>query len=410
MAQGHMAEVQAWLEEALARRPSVLPVLRAKALNGLQRAAYFRGYNLARWSDLAEESLVLSAQGDDPYERIQSLAYAYGVQFGLCMMHELWTQPAAWEANPYLSRMESLAAEMLELAQQLEFPQGTVTGLKFQGWVRFLQGDPTAARGYYEAGLRLTQEVVDTEVADMIDTLASVDRAGALVACEQEVARQRALGERESLAQALCLLGELVADGGDLERARELLQEGLALRNKLGVLWNLHDGIGVLHCDLGQIALLQGNYSQALDQLQLALNIFQKSGQVLTIAHIHLFTGLAHLHLGDFMHASGRLRQALSLYRELDAVQFIPYALAALGMLAHAQGQPIRAGRLAGAAVLRHDRSRKWQWFALPSRRLPERLVTALSGLQDDPATAAAWADGQRMSPDEDVEYALSTG
>jgi hypothetical protein len=105
--------------------------------------------------------------------------------------------------------------------------------------------------------------------------------------------------------------------------------------------------------------------------------------------------------------AAGPLRQALRQFRDLDYAYYIPYGLAALAMLAQAQGQLTRAGRLAGAAALR-DCPQNWPWFAEPAHRVPERLVAAINCLRDDPTTAAAWTEGQRMSPDEAVEYALS--
>ena len=151
-----------------------------------------------------------------------------------------------------------------------------------------------------------------------------------------------------------------------------------------------------------------------MGQLQNAFDIVQKAGLLITVSHIHLYSGLAHLALGDVTRASGRLRQALNLYRELDAVEFVHYALTALGMLAQAQAQPARAGRLLGAAEMLRERAQKWPWFWavdrwywVMNRRVHERLVQAVSSLRDDPATAGAWVEGRQMAPDEAVAYAL---
>jgi predicted ATPase len=279
-AQGHMAETQVWVEGALAQHAPAPAGLRAKALNGLLRMIQYRGYNLARWEALAEESLALSAQADDPYERYESLCYAYWVQFGQWMKLALWTRPLQWDTNPHLPRMETLAEEMLALARRLEYAHGIVVGLRFYGDVQSLRGDSAMALSHYEASLRLAQETGNVTMAQAVMSfIAQLDSVRALEACEQEVARQRVLGERESLALALRTLGLFSAGQGDFVRAHNLLQESLALRHKLGVPWNTIGSIGSLHYDLGRVALLQDNDAEALVQLQQAFDIFQKAGR-----------------------------------------------------------------------------------------------------------------------------------
>jgi predicted ATPase/transcriptional regulator with XRE-family HTH domain len=411
VSQEHMAETQGWLEEALARGGAAPAALRVKALNGLLRMVMYRGYNSARWAKEAQEALALSEAIDDPYERYESLYYAYEVQSGLLMKLVLWERPERWHANQYLPRMAALAAEMLALAQRLAYPNGIVVGLRVRGIVRVLQGDPEAAQKDFEASRRLAEESGNVMMAQqLISDMFSLDPPRALAAYEREVARQRELGEGEGLAQALDGLAECLAVAGDYARAQSVLREALALRHKLGALRSLGGGVDDLYLDLGWAAYVQGDYPQALVHFQQAFDLFQTAGQELRMAITHLFSGLAHLALGDGSRASRRLRQALSLYRELDRIELIPPALAGLGLVARAQGRPARAGRLAGAAVLLGERAHRWPWLPWGIRQLYERSVPALRGMGDDPATAAAWAEGQRMAPDEVVAYALQEG
>jgi hypothetical protein len=105
--------------------------------------------------------------------------------------------------------------------------------------------------------------------------------------------------------------------------------------------------------------------------------------------------------------ARSRFEESAALVRHLHDQSGIAMLLDGLAGLAASQAQPARALRLAGAAAgLRESLGKSHshnvrEW-------LERKLEPARQGLGAE-ATAAAWAEGQAMSPEQAVAYALET-
>ncbi len=83
---------------------------------------------------------------------------------------------------------------------------------------------------------------------------------------------------------------------------------------------------------------------------------------------------------------------------------FYPLLVAALSEAMRVRGQIQPAMRLAGAAAAFEDMERTQQANALFHYN---RTLAAARARLSDPALAAAWAEGQRMTLDQAVAYAL---
>src|SRR5207249_1624827 len=104
----------------------------------------------------------------------------------------------------------------------------------------------------------------------------------------------------------------------------------------------------------------------------------------------------------DFARAAALCRESLLLYRAAGDTWEMGRYLWILGGAAFGQGQPERAARLLGAAVAVRERL----GVALPPvfQSTHDGAVAAVRATLGAPAFAAAWAEGQTLTPDAAVD------
>jgi hypothetical protein len=109
---------------------------------------------------------------------------------------------------------------------------------------------------------------------------------------------------------------------------------------------------------------------------------------------------------GDIARATGLLRECLNLQQQLaDKFTWIGSLLELFAGLLARQGEAERAAQLFGAA----EALRATMGVPRPpsEHRVYERNVAATSALLDRSTFATAWREGQAMSPEQAVAYAL---
>jgi predicted ATPase/transcriptional regulator with XRE-family HTH domain len=145
-------------------------------------------------------------------------------------------------------------------------------------------------------------------------------------------------GSREvqtALSNAIVFLGTVTAVMGDFEEGDRLLQQGLAMKQKLDDRW------GSAFC-LRQIALsayYRGAYTNSQQALQKSLEISQTIGNTWSIAASLSQLGLVAYYQGNYEQAQEYLSEALELSRGLEDRYSIATALDGLGQVKTAQGQ-----------------------------------------------------------------------
>lgn len=227
------------------------------------------------------------------------------------------------------------------------------------------------------------------------------DFAAAQAISEERLALWRELGAQRGIAASLNDLGMLAETRGDYKLARSRYRESLAIAR------NLADpsSIGPPLMHLGNVARKLGEHTQARSLYEESLALFEQLGDQKRIA----WTLDS---LGDLAQLEANHEQARSLYErsaaigfELDHRRLIAHSLQGLAGLAAAGSQPGRAFRLAGAAagilasigvapsVFNQDLLRRW-------------LQPAQQALSAQ-ASASSWAEGQALSVEQAVAYAL---
>src|SRR5262249_23736735 len=149
---------------------------------------------------------------------------------------------------------------------------------------------------------------------------------------------------------------------------------------------------------LGQAAMME-------DDLERARAHFEESLSFNRSLPTPCYMGIVAFEQGRFDEAREYLQEFLVLARDPFDARLVANALDAFGGLAAAKGQPVRAFQLAGAAE-----SLRARWRVQPRAWFRERLDRARQRAADglDEATLDnAWMAGQRLTPDDAIDYAL---
>jgi len=211
----------------------------------------------------------------------------------------------------------------------------------------------------------------------------------------------RAIGERWVIAAALRDLAILWRARGDPAGALAAVEEALAQAQAPEVIplrANIHWWRGLALDSMGRQA-------EAVTPLREALRLARAQRNLYDTVVVLRILGMVLIDLGELVEARVCLEESLSSEARLpERVQ----TLAHFGGLLAAEGDVLRAVRVAGAVA-----ALKGVWpdhlGAVPQQRFEQRLEAASQGLS--PALRqAAWAEGEAMSLDDAIDYALRRG
>ena len=270
--------------------------------------------------------------------------------------------------------------------------------------VAWAKGDVEAARSSYASALDLYRRLGDVRsIAQSLSGLGDVARgtsdfAAARSYYEEALSMSRELEDRKGIAESLFQLCLVTRNMGDSDGARALAQECLRISRELGIPSYVADALG----QLARLASDEGEYTRAEALLQ----------EVLALVDTGPSRAGALSELGDVAHLEGKddegarlQRESLSLWRAYGATAFTMRCMERLAFAILGTGDAARACRLLGAAEARRD--------ALGTRRPPiqqpavDQCREKLRGILGLDRFAAAWAEGQAMSLDQAMDYAL---
>jgi predicted ATPase/DNA-binding CsgD family transcriptional regulator len=344
-----------WLELALAVQESDEEsgrYTRASVLIGTGMLAMWRReHNLSvAW---IQQGQALLRPGEDPILSAQALT-----MMGVSV-----------EARGDIAGAAALYAESLALARtvDLAWVMGWVLG--HLGRVAMLRGEYKRATALLEESLRHLEQSEDRQgaswsyqyLARVMERQGNLERATQLFA--EALAASRDVAERAGMAWALGNLGRLARIRGDDPRADQLFEECLRISREIGDQWGVAWTLG----NLGRAALDRREY-------QRASALFEES--------LVVCRGLAS--------------------RDRRSAYLVHY----LGVVAGELGHPERAARLFGAAEALRDTTQR---ALSPADRVEQQHhVDAIRGVLGEHQFSSAWADGQAMSFEQAVEYALT--
>lgn len=208
----------------------------------------------------------------------------------------------------------------------------------------------------------------------------------------------RALGDQVGIAEVLDTLGDIAWGMGDFAAAQAHYEEGLALQRQL----NVPNRIGLALYSLGRLQVDRGDHVAAAPLLNEALLLLRtvddRRGIALTLNALGRSAQRQH-HLAA---ADRFVRESLTSFAELGNKIDIADCLEELALLAQQAGDLTRMALLCGAA----QTLRSATGVALP---LEEALLhKAKAQIEQDPALKAAWRRGQSFELSDAVAYALA--
>jgi predicted ATPase/DNA-binding XRE family transcriptional regulator len=213
------------------------------------------------------------------------------------------------------------------------------------------------------------------------------------------------VGDQSGIANALYLLGNLARQQHDLLRAKSLLEQSLALQRALG---DSHGSASAL-CDLGMIAMKQGDPHGGRALLEEGLAIARAANNENRVAILHARYGVFELNQNAPHAARSHFGESLQLalrYGHLVMITFCLWGLAEISGTYSEEGEAKqRAARLLSASDALSKR------MSHPLAHVPspgyQRSLDSVRLALDAETFAQAWAEGQAMTMEEAVAYAL---
>ena len=296
-------------------------------------------------------------------------------------------------ARPFLEEAVALCRK-LDIKKELAGALGTL------GVLLNVQGDVMAARPLLTESEILCRQLGSTwQLAYLLRQLGLIawhqgNLAQAEAYTQEALALARELGDKSLITTTLLNLPGIAMRRGDLAQAATLAWEGLALARELGDKSLIANTLQ----NLGYFASLQGDLKQAAALTQEGLSLFGELGdRIYMINALHTLGYLASLQ-GDLKQAGACYREGLSLAQEIGNEVQMCWPLVGLASVAAAEGQPVRAARLFGAAETRLDVKVLMNNIEHAEY---ERVVQSARAQLGEKAFAAAWAEGRAMTPEQ---------
>jgi non-specific serine/threonine protein kinase len=220
---------------------------------------------------------------------------------------------------------------------------------------------------------------------------------------EESLALSETFGEQLAIARSSFYLALPLLSLGDSARSRNLFERSRVLYEESNKPYWVTT---VISC-LGELARAEGNLSIAKDLDEQTVARCRRLDDKVALSFALVNLGMVLIRLGELDRSQELLQERFALQMELGGGVWLFLDLMALGFLANAKGQPVRAIRLLAAS----DALRETGGFVLDGGDRPdfESNLDSLR-LQLDPALfAAAWAEGKALTIEQAVELARNT-
>ena len=272
----------------------------------------------------------------------------------------------------------------------------------------FEQQDYPAARDFAQAGLDLCRASGGGGAAAALRVLAVVSlRAGrhedAIASIEAAAQAARSDGDEWEQGLALAVKATIRAHQNLLDEAQHAFTDALELlRDNNG--W----GVAQALYGFGSLARARGDHAAALGHFRDALALYREIDARPEMARCLIGIGWVALSQGDLRLARSSLTESLQLSLATGQRLAVARELEAFAMLAVASGEQASAVKLQGAALgLREAAGHPPS--ALARSRL-DTLVESAGRELGQPAAAALLAEGAAMSAHEAVRFAVASG
>jgi predicted ATPase/DNA-binding CsgD family transcriptional regulator len=305
-----------------------------------------------------------------------------------------------------MDRAKVLCEQHLALCRELGDSGGIALALQRLAVVAWIRNNVTAAYELTEEALAIWKELEDkANIAWALSWLANMTSqqgvyVRGLALFEESLAIYRQLENKLDTANVMCRLAEMrYVSQSDPELTFSLLEESLEIYRSVG------DKMGLATCLhlSGQLALIQGNVTEASSLAEESLALFRETGYWQGIS-------ISLCLLAKVEAKQGRYTTARTLYEQsfarasssMDDVGLVASCMEGLAVVVTAQGELVWAARLWGAA----EAQREAIGAPMPPVEGPayENNVSEARSKLGDKTFTDAWAEGRAMTPQQALD------
>jgi predicted ATPase/DNA-binding XRE family transcriptional regulator len=293
----------------------------------------------------------------------------------------------------------SLAQECLTLYRALGDQQGEVDALLRLSWE---SPNPTEALALIQQALALAKALGDVRrQADALGYLGWLDQGNQFVHWEKAIALARPLGDWLGLASRLSTMGWFLILNGDIESAQKHLDEASMLYQQL----NLKLAGTKLLPAYGQIALIQGDFEKARACFQENAAINMEFGNRLECLWARVHLGYVAVGQDNVTEARDIFGETVQNFQKDKNTIGVVFTLEGIAGLYIATNKPAMAAQLIGWT----DAARKEIEDTRPllEQADVDKIIAACLAKMGEVAFSDAYDEGQTMTLDEAVKYAL---
>jgi len=317
-----------------------------------------------------------------------------------------------WQTVGNIGEGRSHVERILAASESTSAGAARAKALWTAGSLAWIQADYIAARPRLEESVRLWRALKAAGDAGLAVALRELgilaiyqgEADYALSVLEESLLLLQESDRLWDLALAFYNRGLVYEVKNDVGTAREDFEKCLALFRRLNEPW----GLAVSLNGLGRIAGRQASYDAARSYLEESLKLSRMLEDPWSIATTLYLLGETAFRQKNMEEAINCYAQSLALNRTVGDRAMIGFTLHNLGKIARLQGELQRAARLFGAAkALGGDVGVTTSW-SLTNHNERERDIAVIRAGMDEEAFEPAWKEGQAMSADEAMEYALT--
>ncbi len=220
--------------------------------------------------------------------------------------------------------------------------------------------------------------------------------------CQRALAMAREQGDRENEGWALIYLAASFINRPEkYEEAIGSCEAGLAIFRELENKPGLAQGLNIM----GELARMAGDYSRAREVYETCLAICIETGEIIRQFMMLVCLSFVAYHEGNYERARELSAANTKRMYEIKAKQFALSGLASLAGPLGKLGQPEKATRLLGAS--RALMAEMGVDYHMGDQHEIARYTESVRAQLDGATFEAAWAEGQAMTLDQAIEYAL---
>ena len=352
-----------------------------------------------------------------------------------------------WGVRGYWNEGNAWLERLLAFPKEASHPEIRAKALNAAGFLAWAISDSRSSHALHREGLAISRELGNRR--EEARALHGLGRAARLQSdhqtahqfYEESLSIWREMGDKVGIADTLLSMGALAYRQGNLDEACLLLEEGLVLWQELENL----SGIAPTFYYLARISHAQGYYENTTFLYNKTLDLFQrladKAGYIYTLesmgraAHVQadyatarqryqeslklsravghngftagILTDLGHLAMIENNYAEARrlYTESLTLFKRTGEKQDIIKCLVGWVNLAQTTGQTEQATKVCGAVEVLLQTT--MGHLVSPEQEIYRRTVVALRAQLDELTFNKIWTEGQIMTLDQAVAYAL---